>query len=116
MVAVKVIFCILNDFLHAAGDCDGFLTHAQFASLSTFSTLSPAFSRHLFQQLKTRKHEQDQGIMDLEEYAKLVLAWNDRGSPVAVRYLFQVFDTDDAGFLTPENILPFVRQTVGKLH
>ena len=115
---LQVIFSILDAFSNVAGGADGLMNLKQFATLSSFSTLSPLFTSSLFLHLGRKKMGWDnvsekEGVMELEDYADFVLAWNDRQSPPAAKYIFKIFDRNANGYLTANDMLPFVRQCVG---
>ena len=115
---LQVIFSILSAFSNVAGGADGVMNLEQFASLSSFSSLSSHFVSSLFLHLGRKKMglvnvSERKGVMELEDYADFVLAWNDRQSPAAVKYIFKIFDRNATGYLTTKDMLPFLQQCVG---
>eukprot|EP00210_Caulerpa_lentillifera_P001467 g1408.t1 len=53
-----------------------------------------------------------ENIMELESFGNVVIAWNDRSSDAAVKYLFRIFDLHDKGYLTFMDLHDFVEETV----
>lgn len=115
-----MIFGVLDSFARAAGGYHAALSLSQFVSIPAFSTLSPSFALNLFKRAKEAISKSSsvnasvENIMELEMFGNLVVAWNDRSSDIAVKYLFKIFDIQDKGYLTFMDLQDFVEETVGK--
>ena len=68
--------------------------------------ISRVFEEHASARPETSFSEEDQSCphssleMSLEDFSDFVLAWENRGSALGVKYFFPVFDTRHAGFIT----------------
>jgi len=68
------------------------------------STLTPVFITRVFQECLTYN-----GEMDYKSYLDFVLALENRNSPQGLRYLFQIMDIDNKGYLHPGDLNFFYR-------
>ena len=68
------------------------------------STLTPIFITRVFQECLTYG-----GEMDYKSYLDFVLALDNRNSPQGLRYLFQIMDIDNKGYLHPGDLNFFYR-------
>ncbi len=68
------------------------------------STLTPVFITRVFQECLTYG-----GEMDYKSYLDFVLALDNRNSPQGLRYLFQIMDIDNKGYLHPGDLNFFYR-------
>lgn len=115
-----MIFGVLDSFARAAGGYHAALSLSQFTSIPAFSTLSPSFALNLFKRVKETTsgsasiNASIENIMKLEMFGNFVVAWNDRSSDTAVKYILRIFDIHDKGYLTFMDLHDFVEETVGK--
>lgn len=82
-----------------------------------FSAFSPSFVDQLFCRwtwIQEKVSTSGEYSMDFEGYSKFILAWSDRTSPAAVKFVFNVFDINDSGYLTVKDLQPFLLETLGK--
>ena len=84
------------------------LTHSLIVHGSTFryngSALTPVFITRVFQECLTYN-----GEMDYKSYLDFVLALENRNSAQGLRYLFQIMDIDNKGYLHPGDLNFFYR-------
>lgn len=75
------------------------------------STLTPVFITRVFQECLTYN-----GEMDYKSYLDFVLALESRNSPQALRYLFQIMDIDNKGYLHSGDLNYFYRVNPKSFH
>lgn len=68
------------------------------------NTLTPVFITRVFQECLTYG-----GEMDYKSYLDFVLALENRNTPQGLRYLFQIMDIDNKGYLHPGDLNFFYR-------
>lgn len=66
--------------------------------------MTPVFITRVFQECLTYG-----GEMDYKSYLDFVLALENRNSPQGLRYLFQIMDIDNKGYLHPGDLNFFYR-------
>ena len=84
-------------------DHNGLLSRDELARYNS-STLTPVFITRVFQECLTYG-----GEMDYKSYLDFVLALDNRNSPQGLRYLFQIMDIDNKGYLHPGDLNFFYR-------
>ncbi|CAF0778963.1 unnamed protein product [Rotaria sordida] len=100
---------IYTRYLQLDKDHNGLLSRDELTKYNS-STLTPVFIARVFQECLTYG-----GEMDYKSYLDFVLALENRNSPQGLRYLFQIMDTENKGFLHPGDLNYFYRGMVQML-
>ncbi|CAF2111505.1 unnamed protein product [Rotaria magnacalcarata] len=100
---------IYTRYLQLDKDHNGLLSRDELAKYNS-STLTPVFITRVFQECLTYG-----GEMDYKSYLDFVLALENRNSPQSLRYLFQIMDIDNKGYLHPGDLNFFYRGMIQML-
>ncbi|CAF4966472.1 unnamed protein product, partial [Rotaria socialis] len=100
---------IYTRYLQLDKDHNGLLSRDELAKYNS-STLTPVFIIRVFQECLTYG-----GEMDYKSYLDFVLALENRNSPQSLRYLFQIMDIDNKGYLHPGDLNFFYRGMIQML-
>ncbi|CAF3488248.1 unnamed protein product [Adineta steineri] len=100
---------IYTRYLQLDKDHNGLLSRDELAKYNS-STLTPVFITRVFQECLTYS-----GEMDYKSYLDFVLALENRNSPQGLRYLFQIMDVDNKGYLHPGDLNFFYRGMIQML-
>lgn len=93
-------------------------TNGKYASFESLSQgkrflFSPLFTKRLLSE-KGKENAKGENVIDFEEYVRFCMAWGDRQSPQALRYLFPIFDISSCHYLTFKDILTFIKDIISK--
>ncbi|CAF0972295.1 unnamed protein product [Adineta ricciae] len=100
---------IYTRYLQLDKDHNGLLSRDELAKYNS-GTLTPVFIARVFQECLTYG-----GEMDYKSYLDFVLALENRNSPQGLRYIFQIMDIDNKGYLHPGDLNYFYRGMIQML-